>query len=44
LQQFEEQPEQPGDLVGTFDDKSGALKFVQSPDLKKTAESAEPAK
>jgi hypothetical protein len=44
LQQFEQPPEQPGDLVGTFDDKSGTLKFVQSPDLKKVTESTAPAK
>jgi hypothetical protein len=34
LQQFDEKPEQPGDLVGTFGDKDGVLKFIQSPDLK----------
>lgn len=34
LQQFDEKPEQPGDLVGTFGEKSGVLTFTQSPDLK----------
>ena len=38
LQQFEEKPEQPGDLVGIFDDKGGPLKFTQSPDLKLPAD------
>lgn len=36
LQQFEEKPAAPGTLVGSFEDKSGTLKFVQSPDLNKT--------
>ena len=44
LQQFETPPEQPGDLVGSFNDKGGALKFVQSPDLKKAADSTESGK
>lgn len=35
LQQFEEKPPAPGTLVGAFEDKSGQLRFVQSPDLQK---------
>lgn len=41
LQQFEEKPPAPGTLVGAFEDKSGQLRFVQSPDLQKP--SAAPA-
>lgn len=35
LQQFEEPPEQTGDLVGNFDDRGGQLTFEQNPDLVK---------
>jgi hypothetical protein len=36
LQQFEEKPPEPGVPVGSFENKSGALRFVQLPDLGKT--------
>ena len=38
LQKFETAPPEPGTYVGAFEDKSGALKFNQSPDLKKPDE------
>jgi hypothetical protein len=37
LQKYETKPPEPGVFVGAFEDKSGTLKFVQSPDLKKPA-------
>ena len=41
LQQFEEKPEQPGTLVGVFDDKGGTLKFTQDAGLTKPAPAAQ---
>lgn len=40
LQQFDTKPPEPGTPVGIFSDKSGTLKFVQSPDLKLPAQKA----
>lgn len=37
LQKFETAPPEPGAYVGVFEDKTGELKFNQSPDLKKPA-------